>query len=50
MTIAREETLPGCLDLAETLRAGDNGDDASLPTLACIPPGKLACDATLAED
>lgn len=42
MTIAREETLPGCLDLAETLRAGDNGEDASLPT---IPPGKLVCDA-----
>ena len=45
MTIAREETLPGCLDLSETLRAGDNGEDTARPTLACNPPGKLVCNA-----
>ena len=44
MTIAREASLPACQDMAATLRDGDNGEDASLPTLACIPPGKLSCD------
>ena len=43
MTIARESSLAACQGLASDLRAGDNGEDASLPTLACIPPGKLAC-------
>lgn len=50
MTIARERSLPACLEMADTLRAGDNGDDANLPTLACIPPGRLACDGALPDD
>lgn len=50
MTIAREASLPACQAMAETLRAGDNGSDASLPTLACIPPGKLSCDGSPPEE
>ena len=50
MTIAREDSLAACQESADQLRRGDNGEDSSLPTLACIPPGKLACDADGAPD
>jgi hypothetical protein len=36
--------------MAQQLRAGDNAEDPSLPALACIPPGRLTCDGTLAGE
>lgn len=54
MTIARAESLSACQQTAAELRSSDsnsdNGEDSNLPTLACIPPGKLACDASGATD
>ncbi|HIC81775.1 MAG TPA: hypothetical protein EYH07_16040 [Kiloniellaceae bacterium] len=43
MTIAKRPSHAACLELAESLRAGDSAEDPSLPTLACVPPGRLAC-------
>lgn len=50
MTISRESSLSACQDQAQSLRAGDNAEDPSLPALACIPPRRLACDGTLANE
>ena len=44
MTITHETSLSACQETAASLRSGDNGEDASLPTLACVPLGKLACE------
>lgn len=50
MTISREASLAACQQQAGSLRAGDNAEDPSLPALACIPPGRLACDGSLAGE
>jgi cytochrome c2 len=50
MTIAREKSIAACQSLADTLRAGDDGEGGSLPALACVVPGKLACDGAAAGE
>jgi hypothetical protein len=50
MTISREDSLPACQEQAQSLHAGDNAADPSLPALACIPPGRLPCGDTLGEE
>ncbi len=50
ITIARHDSHPACREMAQSLRAGDNAEDPSLPALACIPPGRLACSGSLAEE
>jgi cytochrome c2 len=50
ITIARHDSHPACREMAQQLRAGDNAEDPSLPALACIPPGRLTCDGTLAGE
>ncbi len=50
MTITHETSLANCQATAASLRSGDNGEDSNLPTLACVPPGKLACDGTASEN
>ena len=50
ITLSREDSLPACQEQAQSLRAGDNAADPSLPALACIPPGRLPCGDTLAGE
>lgn len=50
MTLSRAASLPACQEQAQSLRAGDNAEDPSLPALACLPPGRLTCNGALAND